>query len=430
MSSFLRYSLTSSGSNADSSLEGIKGYSDLDVALVQQPNRWYRFFAADTSAPNGTTVIAPADILPANPGRWILQGPPGPGGPNPRVPVRIGSTEPEAFDYVISSYGDLYEATGGPVADVFRLSGSYAITTSIDLGTEGISFDTNSRVVGMTPGDGFTTSFGSPLVTIPAGVSVVLEGLTLQNDAGPGVENSGTLDILRCDVTTTAAFYPMRAMAGIWRGFDNRYNGPAYFAGRCDAGDWTEFVSFFTSMFTGIDIRNTVNDVLLNRCQVVGGQNGIRSRGVRNTFIDCDISVGTDSSAAIACLETENLLVQGGTLRSDVAGTDRSGIWFAGTGVQGSVVMSDVTMELLEWGVRNTATSLMDNFTLANSVLKANVNVGVQWSNGIFPNNALILSATGFLGATPFSGFSETTPRANIKQCYGAGGLLAETPIV
>jgi len=89
MSDFLKYSLLSTDSNECNSLEGLTGYSDLDAALVQLPNRYFRFFAASTETPNGVSIIAPRDVIPPAAGRWIQQGSPGPVGPNPKLPVNL-----------------------------------------------------------------------------------------------------------------------------------------------------------------------------------------------------------------------------------------------------------------------------------------------------------------------------------------------------
>lgn len=74
MTRFNRYALTSAELNACNALDGIENYANLDTAFVQTTNHWYRFFAASTVAPNGVTVIAPANITPPDPGRWIRQG--------------------------------------------------------------------------------------------------------------------------------------------------------------------------------------------------------------------------------------------------------------------------------------------------------------------------------------------------------------------
>ena len=76
MARFIRYSLASADSNGCNSLEGIENYVDQDTALVQEANHWFRFFAASTLTPDGVLVLAPADITPPDPGRWIRQGPP------------------------------------------------------------------------------------------------------------------------------------------------------------------------------------------------------------------------------------------------------------------------------------------------------------------------------------------------------------------
>lgn len=91
MTDFLKYTILSADSDICNSLEGLLGYADQDTCLVQRPNRWYRFFAANTTAPNGTTVVVPSDITPPAPGRWFLQGPPGPLSPKAGRPVNIAT---------------------------------------------------------------------------------------------------------------------------------------------------------------------------------------------------------------------------------------------------------------------------------------------------------------------------------------------------
>lgn len=94
MTNFLKNTLLDSGSDKCNSLEGVLGYTDLDVAFVQEKNWFYRFFAASTVAPDGNSIIAPGNISPPASGRWIRQGPPGFTGPNPRQPMNVSSCVP------------------------------------------------------------------------------------------------------------------------------------------------------------------------------------------------------------------------------------------------------------------------------------------------------------------------------------------------
>lgn len=89
MARLIRTSITSAETNSCSSLEGIESYANLDTALVQQTNHWYRFFAASTATPNGVTVIAPANVTPPAAGRWIRQGIPALGGNRSQFPVQF-----------------------------------------------------------------------------------------------------------------------------------------------------------------------------------------------------------------------------------------------------------------------------------------------------------------------------------------------------
>lgn len=91
MTEFLRYTLLTSESNACNSLEGVSSYSDGDVCFVQTTNHYYRFFAANTTAPDGAKIIAPAGVTPPAPGRWFQQGPPGTRQPNPGHPAYLSA---------------------------------------------------------------------------------------------------------------------------------------------------------------------------------------------------------------------------------------------------------------------------------------------------------------------------------------------------
>lgn len=89
MTEFLRYTLLTADSNNCNSLEGITGYTNLDICFLQATNRYYRFFSADTSTPDNVKIIAPGDITLPAPGRWIQQGIPGTLQPNPNHPANL-----------------------------------------------------------------------------------------------------------------------------------------------------------------------------------------------------------------------------------------------------------------------------------------------------------------------------------------------------
>lgn len=69
----------SASSNGANSLEEIYGPSNDDVCYVLENNRFYRWVAASTATPSGTQVVKKREYSNAVAGRWIVQGPPGPG---------------------------------------------------------------------------------------------------------------------------------------------------------------------------------------------------------------------------------------------------------------------------------------------------------------------------------------------------------------
>jgi len=122
---FLRYTVTDADSNSCNSLEGIDAYSDQDVCYLQTTNRFYRFFAASTTAPDGVTVIAPSNVTPPAPGRWFVQGPPGSADIVPGFPAALAC--PPGVSAV---YADLtIPAAGAETQVVFQLEPTFPWAT-------------------------------------------------------------------------------------------------------------------------------------------------------------------------------------------------------------------------------------------------------------------------------------------------------------
>jgi len=61
-------------------LEEIYNQADDDTAFVSRSNRFYRWFGSNTTAPDGESIVKPKGFEDSQPGRWIRQGFPGPGG--------------------------------------------------------------------------------------------------------------------------------------------------------------------------------------------------------------------------------------------------------------------------------------------------------------------------------------------------------------
>ena len=66
-------------SNGANSLEQIYGAVDNDICYVLENNRFYRWIAASTATPSGKQVVKKREFDDAVAGRWIVEGPPGPG---------------------------------------------------------------------------------------------------------------------------------------------------------------------------------------------------------------------------------------------------------------------------------------------------------------------------------------------------------------
>lgn len=210
MTDHLRYSLTTDESDAANSLEGLNSYADLDVALVQLPNRYFRFFATSTEAPNGTSIIAPANITPPNPGRWILQGGPGPVGKTFFRRVATNGEALEGFDFFINSRADLVRAVGEPVAGVFTLQdGSYAQGADITLNAgERIEVPVGVEVFWMSLNAQLTmTPTAAPGITVDGNLTALYLDLFVNGDNNVGVDVSATgqFEPMGGDVTMASA---------------------------------------------------------------------------------------------------------------------------------------------------------------------------------------------------------------------------------
>lgn len=109
--------VTSENANGQNSLEQIYTQADADVAYVQENNRFYRWFAASTTAPNGTTVVIPRFTPLATAGRWFVQGPPGPG----QLPAGFANLLCNAgFAQIIAEFSGTL--TGGTPTELFNFT--------------------------------------------------------------------------------------------------------------------------------------------------------------------------------------------------------------------------------------------------------------------------------------------------------------------
>lgn len=124
MANYLRTNVLSSDSEFCVALDGIEGQQDEDVCYVQETNRYYRWFAASTTAANGTTVIILDGQNPATPGRWFAQGPPGPVELIPSFPARIPPCTAEGEDTCAEADFTVVDSTGTVELDLTAALGA------------------------------------------------------------------------------------------------------------------------------------------------------------------------------------------------------------------------------------------------------------------------------------------------------------------
>lgn len=118
MANYLRTNVLTSGSEICVALDGIEGQQNEDVCYVQETNRYYRWFAASTTAANGITVVIPDGQDPGVAGRWFVQGPPGQANLIPEFPARIPPCTAGSVDTCAEQDFTIVGADGTAVLDL------------------------------------------------------------------------------------------------------------------------------------------------------------------------------------------------------------------------------------------------------------------------------------------------------------------------
>lgn len=156
-----------STSNPLNALDQLYTAADQDVAYVEENNRFYRWHASSLATADGNSVIELFGTPVGTAGRWIIEGPPGPGKLPPSFANRLSQNAGAVL------FGQVFTATtvGGAPSEVVTLftGGSY---------TEEV-FDIDNAV-GMVH-----TALGNPNVTIkPQLATMVLQAVLLDTTGG------------------------------------------------------------------------------------------------------------------------------------------------------------------------------------------------------------------------------------------------------
>lgn len=444
MTDFLRYSVSSGGAGGCNSLEGIRDYQNDDVALVQEKQRYYRFFAASTLTPDGDKVVLPINILSSSPGRWIQQGGPSVAGPNPGQPFSTACANDadgrSAFDYILTSYADLLQVTK-PVAGVFTLpSGSYAVKEGFTLpDDERMQIAAGSFVfmVGMAGvGTIITGNVDvNALLTISAGSIVDLLNLTLVNNGNIAtVSSGGTVTARACRFTNNGPVGTSTALAvsgATFRGSQNVYTAQNAYAVVHNGGILREsnsnIISNNANGYLGHQSASIAN---FTDCQIFGNAlDGIQAFGssLYLCLTDCKVQCGANSRDCIKVSGLLSLSISGGRLTTSSAGSGRNGISFDGDCTRTTI--RGVRIDTLNTGITRTA-GTQGHVVGSELDIDSSVATGWNWAAASIPTDGLAIFTNSIGSATPFNGFDRNDARVNIKGCLGSGVLLQETPIV
>lgn len=151
-----------SESNPLNALDQLYTATDQDVAYVEENNRFYRWHAASLVAADGNSVIELLGTPVGTAGRWIVEGPPGPGKLPPSFANRLSQNGGAIL------FGQVFTANtvGGAPSEVLTLFNGATYTVSL--------FD-QTNAVGIVH-----TALGDPLVTIKPQLSdMVLQAVLL-----------------------------------------------------------------------------------------------------------------------------------------------------------------------------------------------------------------------------------------------------------
>jgi hypothetical protein len=92
------------------SLEEIYNQAEQDTAFVTRSNRFYRWYGSITTAADGESVVIPKGFTAAQPGRWLRQGFPGPGG----IRIPRGALTASGRAHVLMKITELVGGGGAP----------------------------------------------------------------------------------------------------------------------------------------------------------------------------------------------------------------------------------------------------------------------------------------------------------------------------
>ena len=376
------------------------------------------------------------------------------------LPQAQSSGGQELYDYVLTSRADLV-AVVAPVGDVFELpSGSYAVTESFALDADESLNVANGESVFMTcfgsavlSGD--PTNGAAVLVNVEAGarLELVSANLTCGGTTNECIESAGDL----------------RISGGIIRGGSNSTEALSLTGGECIAcgvefragasssvflmgGGIARFIGCLFEGGQAFACLMSAGELHMASCQLVGGTSAALQLDSVNTMRavlqDCYLTSGTTNAVVVtdgaaAYLEMVNCNVAADAANahcvrpaaarsvSIIGGVLQSLNVTPGDGVQVAGAMVDLSLI----GVRGEN---IDDLVqrVAGTVLNCNVigcytnSAGINWAAANIPSNGLVIVGCNFGAANPFTGFTASDARVNIKACTRNNGLLSETAIV
>jgi hypothetical protein len=229
---------------------------------------------------------------------------------------------------------------------------------------------------------------GANQLRVNAGESVLLDGLGWQNvltsSASPVQSNGGTLECRNLHCRSTA-------------GHAISQNGGA---------------------LTLLSCRGT---------SVAATRGAISISGTHTTeLIDCELEHEDAAGYCVFVGGNTGFFKQSGGRWRSTPGTGE-GMHIAGNSPQGFQLMGITTATSFDTVISYTSGTVRSGIVVG---CRFTAVTGISWAAANLPTQGLAVFATAFDAATPFSGFSATSARANLKGNLGPGGLMSETPIV
>lgn len=175
MNNWASATIATTNSNVLNALDQLYAAQDQDVCYVEENNRFYRWVAASTEAADGVRVVELLGTPPGNPGRWIVEGPPGPG----KLPDNFANRLSQNAGALL--FGQVFTATtvGGSPSEVVTLFQGLSYSQSL--------FDATNSVAMVH------TTLGSPVVSVRPHITPMTLQALLVNTSGANLPAGQTV---------------------------------------------------------------------------------------------------------------------------------------------------------------------------------------------------------------------------------------------